>query len=1039
MPKPKQQWLPAEKVDPDFFQRPSKKSRAIVIKSPDGNAVTAQKHCASSDGGTPDEKASNDLGRTQSGLDEATARKSTAPRPPLPIAPVAKAVASTCTRVAIENPSLHQSRPSANGLPITHPTGLSTGNSPPHSGQTPNTNRVTAFHSNLDIHALNYVQYWLRAVNESTAVPIPAPFLPRVDFNNYRRTLVVVEDTQDRSPLADLPPQQACTIQIQELQSTSYEQYWQQRLQNEYAAQAMQNDSFGLFNVGIYSHDHLTNSYSIKVPGVRESTPRIDIGDILYIRPILPVHPSMIARLSEEWSSKRSSVAPGFTGHEHHAVVWAVLRRDETVIVRLGTNLVSGTKCNVIIPLSAHKFVPTWQAVSLAQVNLNATLSGNPWLTSMLFPEPDHGTLQTSLSKGSFDLEWFDSTLNFEQKRAVQAVTDADYGSIPYLISGPPGTGKTKTIVETVLQLLQAPSRVAPHLLVCAPSDAAADTLLVRLSAHLLPHDLFRLNSWTRLNSEVPGEVRPYCYLDAHNLYSLPPFERLMAAKVVVTSCRDADMLAAAGLTNQALTRTVLRMLRAIAPAAADSGDLLHWTALLLDEAAQATEPETLIPLGVVAPLEVDYEHTLTPQMIMAGDEYQLGPRLASAAISDTSGTFNTPGLETSLFQRLFSTLYKDHPLSRTRGLRPLTKTMLPIVRPPFTNLIRNYRSHPAILSTSSALFYSDTLIPERPRASSAILSWPQWLKHSSSVWPVMFYQHTGLDSVESVLEGNGTGSGSLINHSEAQIALGTVVDLLRHVNRGSLATLNPQSRDDHLQHEDIIVMSPFRAQVNYLRQIFREKGLYDIRIGPLEAFQGLESRVVVLCTTRTRLGQAPHPTVKYVNEDKARNLGVIDEPKRFNVAMTRAKEALIAIGNAEVLSCTRDYCWVSFLRFCLRNGLCCGGKMGWVARKDSAGRAKECMSMGKLERALRYADAQVAEREGDGTPRTNGNVVHEGQQQNFKLKLRGTMIDLDEEMWRVQIGEQEEEKIREEEDVNVGGDEIYDDDQEDWDGGDDA
>lgn len=92
---------------------------------------------------------------------------------------------------------------------------------------------------------------------------------------------------------------------------------------------------------------------------------------------------------------------------------------------------------------------------------------------------------------------------------------------------------------------------------------------------------------------------------------------------------------------------------------------------------------------------------------------------------------------------------------------------------------------------------------------------------------------------------------------------------------------------------------------------------------------------------------------------------------------------------------------------------------------------------MGKLEWALRYADAQAAEHEESDTPldaQANGNVVQEGQQ-NFKLKLRGMMVDLDEEMWQMQIGEQEEEKMREEEDLDR--DEIHDDDQEDQDGDD--
>lgn len=1025
---PKKQWLPAQQVDPNFYQLPSKKSKAIVIKRPAEHAIDTPESLIDSDEAIlPQGKHANRIPyQAQPALNGATGQRHTT-------------TTSITRKNAVETgkPDPPKSGVSVDGTSTARSATVSAAAKLDRISQPVNTVRTR---STLDIYAHKYVPYWLKAVNESASIPIIAPPLPRVKFEDYRSSFVA-SDFQEHLPVAELPPQYPCNVDCSELQGNNYQRYWQQRLQNEYFAQGLQNDAFGLFNIEIFLHDPNIKSYSIKVPGVRESTPRIDLGDILYIRPLSPVLPDTIALQAEQWSHLRDRVAPGFTGHEHHAVVWSILRKDETVIVRLGEGLTRGTKCNVIIPLSAHKYVPAWRAVNSTHSGLRFRHVRGSWLTSILFPDTHHGVLQTALPKGAFDLKWHDPALNFEQKRAVQAVVDAEYGHVPYLISGPPGTGKTKTVVETVSQLLKAPSRVTPHLLVCAPSDAAADTLLVRLSEHLRPQDLLRLNGWTRMPSEVPGEVRPFCYLDSSHLYTLPPFESLMSARVVVTSCRDANMLVAAGLTNHNLTRVALRMLRAIAAGTVDDGNLLHWTALLLDEAAQATEPEALIPLSVVAPFEAEPSITsVLPQVVMAGDEYQLGPRLASATVPDISETCGTSGLETSLFQRLFARpLYKDHPLSRSQGLRPLTKSMLPITRSPFANLIRNYRSHPAILSTSSALFYSDTLIPERPEVSPAILSWPLWPKQSSSVWPVMFHQNNGPDSVESVTEGDGTGSGSLMNHTEAQIALEMVQSLLRHVNGGSLAVHFPRATSDYLQPEDVIVMSPFRAQVNYLRGVFRDAGLYDVRIGPLEAFQGLESRVVVLCTTRTRFGQAPHPPAKYVNEDKARNLGVIDEPKRFNVAMTRAKEALIVIGHAEVLSCTRDICWISFLKFCLRNELCCGGPIGWIAKRDKAGRMKE--GMGKLEMALRYADMQAVEGgEGDTVQamQANGSGAREGQQ-SFKFKLRGTMIDLDEQMWQMQIGDEQEDEEEishedEEEDMQTR-EELDDEDGEDVEG----
>ena len=106
--------------------------------------------------------------------------------------------------------------------------------------------------------------------------------------------------------------------------------------------------------------------------------------------------------------------------------------------------------------------------------------------------------------------------------------------------------------------------------------------------------------------------------------------------------------------------------------------------------------------------------------------------------------------------------------------------------------------------------------------------------------------------------------------------------------------------------------MSPFRAQVRLLREIARQRKLYGLNIGPLEAFQGLESRVVIICTTRARL--------RFLSDDINKGAGVIGEPKKLNVAITRAKEGLVVVGNPWVLA--TDSCWLAFLKFCWRNSL---------------------------------------------------------------------------------------------------------------------
>jgi hypothetical protein len=484
-----------------------------------------------------------------------------------------------------------------------------------------------------------------------------------------------------------------------------------------------------------------------------------------------------------------------------------------------------------------------------------------------------------------------------------------------------------------------------------------------------------------------------------------------MSYEIVVTTCRDADMLVQARLTNEALIYQAKTSLSAIAPKLSNSivsSQLIHWTALLLDEAAQATEPEALIPLSVVDPASssvaaeaesTEWSHPV-PQFAMAGDQYQLGPRLSLKSASP---------LSTSLFARLFARpLYSAHPLSRANGSKPLTSAMLPILRPMFTNLIRNYRSHPAILTVPSVLFYADTLVAECTTLSEVVRTWPGWqATHNyaenvgpgnSACWPVLFINNSGSDALESILAGNGTGAGGLFNASEAATALSVVKSLLCHVppllaehaEDGLPEVLSP------IQPREIVVMTPFRAQVNYLRTTFREAGLYDVNIGPLEAFQGLESRIVVLCTTRTRLGTNDQGRDRFVREDQAKEFGVIREPKKFNVAITRAKEGLIVIGNKECLVCTGDEAWMEFLAFCERNG-----------KPRQRPRAGHVQRQGRLERALRYAEdlakkgdevSYVVDGMSGGPPTGFG---YPKRQKPSRHRLQGNMPSLDEDMYR--------------------------------------
>ena len=187
-------------------------------------------------------------------------------------------------------------------------------------------------------------------------------------------------------------------------------------------------------------------------------------------------------------------------------------------------------------------------------------------------------------------------------------------------------TGKTKTMVEAVLQILKHDSEAT--ILLCAPSNPAADTLVRRLALVLRVGTLLRLNSPQRTFAEVPDKVLPYCHV-TNDTFALPPFTDLMKYRVVVSNCQDTGMLVNGRVTNGELMRAQRDLYRSIHPLSTRRPPPLHphWTHLLVDEAAQASEPEVLIPMEVVLPW-IDYsgrghDGTKDPVVVLCGDVHQ--------------------------------------------------------------------------------------------------------------------------------------------------------------------------------------------------------------------------------------------------------------------------------------------------------------------------------------------------------------------------------------------------------------------------------
>lgn len=794
-------------------------------------------------------------------------------------------------------------------LKVTVPTAIP----PPSQLTVPNSvppNHRTHFRASngtwsANVYASHFIPESLSAVNLSCATVIESACLTNIDYSDYISSFAGKKYLMPLArPIIIMPTNEVSSPLTME----NYKAYLGTALTTEVQAYGSSMNTYNLYKVPLRPMEVQQRLYELHVPGMREDRPRVDLGDTIMLRQLridirtdLPY--GMDLWLMPHGGRDRGSPAPGFTGYQYNASVWGLHRAKELVILRVDGMVNESMIFNCMFQVQLRWFDKFFRAVTDIDQQINrdsgdqalgrngslaavrnteqsekeANQRPKSWMRQMLFPDLSDGVMQKGLPQGVFEQEFYDDMLNYEQTKAVDSIQKKNYGSLPFLISGPPGTGKTKTICEAALQLAYHTSPVRKHILLCAPSDPAADILALRVKAHVPFQDLFRLNSPTRSFAEVPGALLPHCHT-INDLFSIPNFDRLMTYTIVVTTCRDADLLVQARVTNRDLSK----LERGITAAVHYGGKLddfntsLHWDALLIDEAAQATEPEAGIPLTVVAPPDDGSFGDVV--VVMAGDQCQLGPRVYSRRFT----------LETSLFERLIDRpVYRDHPLARRNLKRNyLNNVKEQMIRPPFTNLIRNYRSHPAILSVPSALFYNDTLIAEATD-TDCMKDWTVWKGRG---WPVLFVENIGGDVRE--LEGYGW-----YNIPEAKKACNFAKALVGHIKQS-----------------DICIMSPFRGQVKLLRDIIRKPPyeLHQVNIGPTEAYQGLEHQFVIICTTRTQS--------RYLKEDHDGGLGIINEPKRFNVALTRAKSGLIVIGNPEILC--KDNSWNAFGKFCWRHGL---------------------------------------------------------------------------------------------------------------------
>ncbi len=397
------------------------------------------------------------------------------------------------------------------------------------------------------------------------------------------------------------------------------------------------------------------------------------------------------------------------------------------------------------------------------------------------------------------DFTPLDVSLNESQREAVRLALSARDVAV---IHGPPGTGKTTTVVELIRQAVRRGDKV----LVCAPSNLAVDNLLERLLAHdedavrlghparVLPqlrehtldlivenHSDVRLarkfakeafalfrqaKKWTRARPE-PGARRDM----RQEARALLADARRLEAQAVESIVNASPILCATttGLDSEIIGRCAF-----------------DW--LVLDEACQTTEPGCWIPL------------LRSARVVLAGDHCQLPPTVLSSEAA-------RQGFGVSLLERLVS-LYGE---SVTRRLNV------------------QYRMHEAIMGFSSREFYDGELLADASVAAHRLCDLPDVRTEPLTEQPVQFLDTAGAGYDEEV-EPDGE---SRRNPQEAVLVARKVRALL----------------DSGVSASDIAVIAPYAAQVRRLRELLPLAGL---EIDSVDGFQGREKEAVVLSLVRS-------------------------------------------------------------------------------------------------------------------------------------------------------------------------------------------
>ena len=420
--------------------------------------------------------------------------------------------------------------------------------------------------------------------------------------------------------------------------------------------------------------------------------------------------------------------------------------------------------------------------------------------------------------------------LNKTQEHAVNEVLCAKDVSV---VHGPPGTGKTTTLVEAIYETLMRENQV----LVCAQSNMAVDWISERLVDRGI--NVLRIGNPSRVNDKMLSftyERRFEAHPDYPALWVIrktireirqhrkrgddkfhQKIERLKSRATELEIRINAELFGEARVIACTLVGSANRLLQG-----------QKYGTLFIDEAAQALEAACWIPIRKAS------------RVVLAGDHCQLPPTIKSLAAMHG-------GLDKTLMERIVET-------------QPSVVTLLKM----------QYRMNEVIMRFSSDYFYHGQVESAPEVKYRGILDYDE---------PIEWIDTSDIDAKEEFV-GETFGR---VNKTEALLTLAVLQHYFEKIGKERILE----------ERIDVGIISPYRAQVQYLRQLVKKQEFFKpyrrlISINTVDGFQGQERDIIMISLVRA-------------NDDG--QIGFLRDLRRMNVAITRARMKLIILGDTSTLT----------------------------------------------------------------------------------------------------------------------------------------